>query len=379
MAALSDTTWTDRLNSNKMYKGATTKIQIPHRNVRNNIGGRPDKGGRASDAPLVEKDATRDNEIRRVPAENPMTPESPASTHQLRQNKRPSFVEQFYSLYNAGPGEDRNEWLTKLRNLFLGMTPERQEELVQSHSTETKWIQTWCGMVFLSIRKAPKRVLFNDQVCGVRLKHWDLVPIQAYEPCQNCVVAGLVCEYGNRKTTRCCRECRLQKMMCQKLPLDDPSDDENEMENGDVETSTGTGERSSPTADKVTSPSSQTLLSRNRRGRRPIAHTTFLNIYGSGCEPSEKNQWFKEMFDAYTELTPKQQEDVANICGKHDRKKWVQVLAGIIHVNIRAREERPLEGTTVLNADISSWDIHPTYNEIAKAVQLMELVANVPV
>ncbi len=70
------------------------------------------------------------------------------------------------------------------------------------------------------------------------------------------------------------------------------------------------------------------------------------------------------MFDAYTQMTRRQQEDLANVCRRHDREKWVDILAGIVHINIRAREERPLIGTTVLNADISGWDVHPTYNEM---------------
>ena len=70
------------------------------------------------------------------------------------------------------------------------------------------------------------------------------------------------------------------------------------------------------------------------------------------------------MFDAYTQMTCRQQEDLANACRNRDREKWMNVLAGIVHINIRAREERPLIGTIVLNADISGWDVYPTYNEM---------------
>ncbi|PBK89423.1 hypothetical protein ARMGADRAFT_1065226 [Armillaria gallica] len=366
MATAPGTAWEDRLYSNKKYNGTTTKIQIPHRNVPNHIG--PPAGGSVFDAPLIDKDAAPDNDVQRVPSECLLTPESPASTRQLRQNKRPSFVEQFSSLYNAEPGEeegDRDQWLTKLRNLYLGMTPERQAELVRKYSKESKWTDTWCGMVFLSIRKTPKRKLVKHRVRGVRtLKHWDLVPTAAYPPCDNCAVLGVVCEYGNRKTTRCCRECRLEGKSCQQLPLDDSGDEDDEMVNDELETSTGTGEPPSPTADKVTSPSSQISMSGYRRGRPSSAQTVFLNTYNSDCEPSDESLWFKEMFDTYTQMTRKQQKDLASVCGKLDKERWMRVLAGIVHINIRAKEERPLVGTTVLNADISGWDVHPTHNEI---------------
>ncbi|KAK0199313.1 hypothetical protein DFS33DRAFT_1369185 [Desarmillaria ectypa] len=364
MATLPNTTWADRLYSHKKYKGTMTKIQIPHRNVPNHIGALS-AGKSVSNVPLVNKDTTPDNDVQRsAPAESLLTPESPASTCRLRQNKRPSFMEQFSSLYKAGPGEDQDEWFTKLRNLYLGMTPERQAELVQNHSKEPKWIDTWCGMVFLSIRKTPNRHLVKNKVRNVKIKHWDLVPTAAYTPCSNCAALGVVCEYGNRKTTRSCRECRLEGTSCQQLPLDDSINDEDEMVNDEVETSNGTGEPSSPTADKVTSPSSQISLSGYRPGRVSAAQTRFLNIYNSRCEPSKKNLWFEEMFDAYTQMTRRQQEDLASICRNHDRRKWVHVLAGIVHINIRAREERPLMGTTVLNADISGWDVYPIYNEM---------------
>ncbi|PBK64236.1 hypothetical protein ARMSODRAFT_1088149 [Armillaria solidipes] len=361
MATAPGTVWEDRLYSNKKYNGTTTKIQIPHRNVPNHVGA--PAGGSIFDAPLVDGDAAPDNGVQMASPECLLTPESPASTRQLRQNKRPSFVEQFSSLYNAGPGEDRDQWLTKLRNLYLGMTPERQAELVQKYSKESKWTDTWCGMVFLSIRKTPNRVLVKHKVRGVKtLKHWDLVPTAAYPPCDNCAALGVVCEYGNRKTTRCCRECRLERKLCQQLPLDDSGDDEDEMVNDELQTSTGTEEPPSPTA---ASPSSQISLSGYRRGRPSNAQTIFLNIYNSGCDsPSKKSLWFRDMFDAYTQMTRMQQEDLSNVCGKHDKEKWVNVLAGIVHINIRAREERPLIGTTVLNADISGWDVHPTYNEM---------------
>ncbi|KAK0475190.1 hypothetical protein IW261DRAFT_1568104 [Armillaria novae-zelandiae] len=344
------TMWADRLYPNKKYSGTTTKIQIPHRNVPNHVGA--SAGGSIFDAPLVDKDATPVNDVQRAPSECLLTPESPASTRQLRQNKRPSFVEQFSSLYNAGPGEDQDQWLTKLRNLYLGMTPERQEELVQKHSKESKWGDTWCGMVFLSIRKTPNRHLVKHEVRHVKIRYWDLVPTAAYTPCENCAVLGVVCEYGNRKTTRSCRECRLEGKPCQQLPLDDHDDDENEIVNDELETNIRTGEPKSP----------RTSLSGFKRGRPSNAQTTFLNIYDSDSPSS--NLWFNDMFDAYTQMTRRQQEDIANACRKHDREKWMNILAGMVHLNIRAKEERPLIGTTVLNADISGWDVHPTYNEM---------------
>ncbi|KAK0442284.1 uncharacterized protein EV420DRAFT_1080143 [Desarmillaria tabescens] len=108
----------------------------------------------------------------------------------------------------------------------------------------------------------------------------------------------------------------------------------------------------------------QISLSGYRPGRISVAQTKFLKIYNSGCEPSKKDQWIKEMFDAYTQMTRRQQEDVADVCKKHDREKWAHILAGMVHINIRAREERPLIRTTVINADVSGWDINPTYNEM---------------
>ncbi len=110
MATAPGTAWEDRLYSNKKYNGTTTKIQIPHRNVPNHVG--PPAGGSVFDAPLIDKDAAPDNDVQSVPSECLLTPESPASTRQLRQNKvrrvsirsrtrllctyyqRPSFVEQ---------------------------------------------------------------------------------------------------------------------------------------------------------------------------------------------------------------------------------------------------------------------------------------------
>lgn len=353
MATVPGTMWADRLYSNKKYNGTTTKIQIPHRNVPNHVGA--PAGGSNFDAPLVDKDAPPVNDVQMEPSECLLTPESPASTRQLRQNKRPSFVEQFSSLYNAGPGEDQDQWLTKLRNLYLGMTPERQEELVRKNSKESKWGDTWCGMVFLSIRRTPNRQLVKHEVRHVKIRYWDLVPTAAYKPCDNCAVLGVVCEYGNRKTTRSCRECRLEGKPCQQLPLDDPFDDEDEIVNDELETNIRTGEPKSP----------QTSLSGFKRGRPSNAQMIFLDIYNSGCDaPSSENLWINDMFDAYTQMTRRQQEDLANACRKHDSEKWVNVLAGIVHINIRAREERPLIGTTVLNADISGWDVHPTYNEM---------------
>ncbi len=62
------------------------------------------------------------------------------------------------------------------------MTPERQAELVQKYSKESKWTDTWCGMVFLSIRKTPNRQLVKHEVRRVKIKHWDLVPTAAYTP-----------------------------------------------------------------------------------------------------------------------------------------------------------------------------------------------------
>ncbi|KAK0197837.1 hypothetical protein F5146DRAFT_1017038 [Armillaria mellea] len=350
MATVPGTMWDERLNPNKKYNGATTKIQIPHRNVPTHVG--PSAGGSIFDAPLVENDVPSNNGVQRGTSHCLLTPESPASTRQLRQNKRPSFVEQFSSLYNGGPGEDRDQWLTKLRNLYLGMTPERQAELVRKHSEESKWGDTWCGMVFLSIRKTPNRRLVNHEVRHVKIRHWDLVPKATYTPCSNCAMVGVVCEYGNRRTTRSCRECRLEGKPCQKLPLDDPVDDEDETVNDEPE---GTGEPASP----------QISMSGYKRGRPSNAQTIFLNIYNSGCDsPSKNTLWFKDMFDAYTQMTRRQQEDLANACRNRDREKWMNVLAGIVHINIRAREERPLIGTIVLNADISGWDVHPTYNEM---------------
>ncbi|PBK61398.1 hypothetical protein ARMSODRAFT_964971 [Armillaria solidipes] len=117
------------------------------------------------------------------------------------------------------PDEPGLALLTDLRDIIVEMEEENQSKAMAALGREL-----WCQLVFLNVHRGQSRTLNKTKVCKINISDWDLIPVEADEPCKTCGTK-IACQWTNDLDRNKCRECHLQAKRCvggSKKVVDEP-------------------------------------------------------------------------------------------------------------------------------------------------------------
>ncbi|KAK0437661.1 hypothetical protein EV421DRAFT_1006075 [Armillaria borealis] len=106
------------------------------------------------------------------------------------------------------PDEPGFALLTDLRDIIVEMEEENQSKAMTALGREL-----WCQLVFLNVHRGQSRTLNKTKVCKINISDWDLIPVEADEPCKTCGTK-IACQWTNDLDRNKCRECHLQAKRC---------------------------------------------------------------------------------------------------------------------------------------------------------------------
>ncbi|KAK0216467.1 hypothetical protein EDD85DRAFT_995913 [Armillaria nabsnona] len=106
------------------------------------------------------------------------------------------------------PDEPGLGFLTDLRDIIVEM-----EDVNQSKAMAELSHELWCQLVFLNVHRGQSRTLNKTKVCKINISDWDLIPVEADEPCKTCGTK-IACQWTNDLDRNKCRECHLQAKRC---------------------------------------------------------------------------------------------------------------------------------------------------------------------
>ncbi|PBK79568.1 hypothetical protein ARMGADRAFT_1172327 [Armillaria gallica] len=106
------------------------------------------------------------------------------------------------------PDEPGLGFLTDLRDIIVEMEDANQSKAMGELSHEL-----WCQLVFLNVHRGQSRTLNKTKVCKINISDWDLIPVEADEPCKTCGTK-IACQWTNDLDRNKCRECHLQAKRC---------------------------------------------------------------------------------------------------------------------------------------------------------------------